>query len=158
MNILIRNASSFIDKNYFVNEHPVKLIHIVIVCATGVRSHGVSMGIRMCFALDLKDDPKLIAQYRKWHEPGGPPPAVTQSLRDAGIEALEIYLCGNRLFMLLEADESFSIEKKARADAANDAVCAWEELMWNFQQRLPWARADEKWVLAERIYDIDSQS
>lgn len=115
------------------------------------------MGVRMCFALDLKDEPKLIAQYKKWHEPGGPSPAVTRSLRDAGIEALEIYLCGNRLFMLLEAAESFSVEKKARTDAANADVCAWEELMWNFQQRLPWAREGEKWIPAQRIYDLNSQ-
>jgi len=112
---------------------------------------------RLCFAVDLKDDPQLIAQYRKWHEPGGPPTAVTQSLRDAGIAALEIYLCGNRLFMLLEADETFSMERKARADAVNEDVRAWEQLMWNFQQSLPWAREGEKWLPAERIYDLSSQ-
>jgi L-rhamnose mutarotase len=112
---------------------------------------------RLCFALDLKDDPQLIAQYKKWHEPGGPPPAVTQSLRDAGIVSLEIYLCGNRLFMVLEADETFSLENKARADAANRDVCAWERLMWSFQQPLPWAREGEKWLPAHRIYDLDSQ-
>lgn len=112
---------------------------------------------RLCFALDLKDDPTLIAQYRKWHEPGGPPAAVTRSLRDSGIESLEIYLCGNRLFMVLEADETFSLENKARADAANEDVRAWEQLMWHFQQPLPWAREGEKWVRAQRIYDLDSQ-
>lgn len=112
---------------------------------------------RLCFAVDLKEDPQLIAQYRKWHEPGGPPPAVTQSLRAAGIESLEIYLCGNRLFMVLEADDAFSLEKKARADAANAEVLAWEQLMWNFQQSLPWASEGEKWVPAQRIYDLNSQ-
>jgi L-rhamnose mutarotase len=112
---------------------------------------------RLCFALDLKDDPQLIARYIQWHAPGGPPPAVTQSLRDAGIESLEIYLCGNRLFMVLEADETFCMEKKARADAANADVLAWEQLMWDFQQSLPWAREGEKWVSAQRIYDLNSQ-
>jgi len=112
---------------------------------------------RLCFSLDLKEDPKLIAQYRKWHEPGGPPPAVTQSLRDAGIQSLEIYLCGNRLFMVMEADDAFSMENKMRSDATNEAVLAWERLMWNFQQPLPWARDGEKWLPAERIYDLASQ-
>lgn len=84
-------------------------------------------------------------------------PAVTQSLRDAGIDSLEIYLCGNRLFMLIEADDTFSVENKARADAANEEVCAWERLMWNFQRRLPWAREGEKWLPARRIYDLNSQ-
>jgi L-rhamnose mutarotase len=46
------------------------------------------MSRRFCFALDLKDDPALIAEYRKYHEKIRP--EVTQSLKDSGIEDLEI--------------------------------------------------------------------
>ena len=48
------------------------------------------MSRRFCLALDLKDDPSLIAEYRKYHEKIWP--EITQSLKDAGIEDLEIYL------------------------------------------------------------------
>jgi L-rhamnose mutarotase len=112
---------------------------------------------RMCFALDLKDDAELIHEYRRYHAPGGPPAAVTQALRASGIERLEIYLCGNRLFMVLEAGEDFSLQAKAQADAVNPEVRRWEELMWHFQQRLPWARPGEKWVPAEKIYALAEQ-
>jgi L-rhamnose mutarotase len=56
------------------------------------------MSRRFCFALDLKDDPALIAEYRKYHEKIWP--EITQSLKDAGIEDLEIYLLGTRMFMM----------------------------------------------------------
>ena len=114
-------------------------------------------GVRMCFAVDLKDDPTLIEEYRRYHAPGGPPSAVTRSLRASGIEVLEIYLCGNRLFMLLEASPGFSMESKARADAIDPDVQAWEQLMWRFQQALPWSEPGQKWVPAQKIYDLAEQ-
>jgi L-rhamnose mutarotase len=112
---------------------------------------------RLCFALDLKNDPVLIEEYRKFHAPGGPPPAVTHALRASGIESLEIYLCGNRLFMILEAGDDFSPQKKAQADADNADVLRWEELMWRFQQPLPWSERGQKWVPSEKIYDLSQQ-
>jgi L-rhamnose mutarotase len=112
---------------------------------------------RLCFALDLKNQPALIEAYKKWHAPGAPPAAVTGSIRAAGIEALQIYLCGNRLFMLMEVTPAFSLEAKAAADAANPDVAAWEKLMWTFQQALPWAAPGQKWVPMELIFDLAQQ-
>ncbi len=110
--------------------------------------------MRYCLALDLKNDPSLIAEYERHHAPGGVWQAVLQSIRDSGIEVLEIYRTGNRMFMILEGNEHFSFEKKAAADAANPQVQAWEELMWTFQQALPWAKEGEKWILMEKIFEL----
>ncbi len=106
------------------------------------------------FALDLKDDPALIAEYERWHSPGGVWPEILESIKSAGITGLDIYRTGNRLFMVMEVDEDFSFEKKAAADADNPRVQAWEELMWKFQQPLPWAKDGEKWVLMEQIFEL----
>lgn len=114
-------------------------------------------GVRQCFALDLRDDPALIEEYRRYHAPGGPPAAVTRALRASGVESLEIYLCGNRLFMILEGGEGFSIETKAQADADDPEVQRWEALMWRFQQPLPWSAPGQKWVSARKIYDLADQ-
>jgi len=62
--------------------------------------------------LDLKDDPKLIAEYRRYHEKIWP--EITRSIKDSGIEALEIYLFGARMFMIMEVNEHFSFEAKGR--------------------------------------------
>lgn len=122
---------------------------------TGATAHNTLR--RFCFALDLKDDPGLIKRYKWWHRPGGPPDAVVRSLVAADIRELEIWLCGFRLFMILEAGPNYDPAVKAARDAQDPDVIAWERLMWEFQKPLPWAAAGEKWVAAERIYALSEQ-
>ena len=110
---------------------------------------------RYCLALDLKDDPELIAEYEDHHRAVWP--EVLASIRDSGILDMEIHRAGNRLFMVMEVSDDFSFEAKARADGANPRVQAWEELMWRFQQPLPWAEPGEKWILMERIFKLDDE-
>ena len=112
------------------------------------------MNRRFCLTLDLKDDPKLVAEYRRYHEKVWP--EITQSIKDSGIEDLEIYLLGTRMFMTLEVNESFSFDKKGKADKQNPKVQEWEELMWKFQQALPQAKSGEKWLRMERIFKLES--
>jgi L-rhamnose mutarotase len=107
---------------------------------------------KYCFALDLKDDPELIFEYKKYHNKIWP--EITESITSAGIENLEIYLVGNRLFMIMEVDDSFSFEKKTKMDNDNSKVKEWETLMWKYQKELPFAQKGEKWVLMEKIYQL----
>ncbi len=107
---------------------------------------------RFCLTLDLKDDPQLIAEYRRYHQHVWP--EITASLKESGVEDAEIYLLGTRLFLILEVNETFSFESKARADTANPKVREWEELMWRFQQALPQAKPGEKWLPMERIFKL----
>jgi len=110
------------------------------------------MSKRYCLGLDLKDSPQLIEEYKRDHQNVWP--EITQSRRDSGIEDMEIYLLGTRLFMIIEVNDGFSFEAKARADQSNPKVQEWEKLMWNFQQPLPQARPGEKWILAERVFKL----
>jgi len=109
---------------------------------------------RHCLTLELKDDPQLIAEYKRYHEKIWP--EITQSIKDAGIHGLEIYLRGTRMFMILEVDEKFSFERKAEADRKNPKVQEWEKLMWKFQKALPEAQPGEKWLPMERIFKLDA--
>jgi L-rhamnose mutarotase len=112
------------------------------------------MNRRFCFTLDLKDDPALIAEYRKYHEKVWP--EITESIKASGIVDMEIYLLGTRMFMIMEVNESFTFEKTARADQRDPKVQEWEQLMWKFQQALPQAKPDEKWLRMERIFKLES--
>lgn len=109
---------------------------------------------RYCLAVDLIDDAALIAEYQQWHTPEKTWPEVTKSIRDAGITDMQIYRISNRLFMIMEVDESFSFERKAAMDAANPKVQEWEQLMWRFQQSLPFAKSGEKWLLMDQIFQL----
>jgi len=108
---------------------------------------------RYCLTLDLIDDPQLIVEYRRYHEKIWP--EITKSIRDSGIEDMEIYLLDTRMFMIMEVNDTFSFEAKAKGDAVNPKVREWEELMWKFQKPLPNAKPGEKWMLAERIFKLE---
>lgn len=107
---------------------------------------------RFALALDLKDDPKLIKEYEDYHQKIWP--EIVESIKSAGVQEMEIYRINNRLFMLMEVDDSFSFEAKAKADAQNPKVQEWEKLMWNYQKALPTAKPGEKWVLMDKIFSL----
>ncbi len=107
---------------------------------------------KYCLALDLKEDTLLIAEYKAYHKAVWP--EIIASIKNSGIEILDIYCVGNRLSMIIEANEKFSFESKSKMDANNPKVNEWEELMWKFQQTLPFAKYGEKWMLMEKIFEL----
>jgi len=108
---------------------------------------------RYCLALDLKDDPELIKAYEEWHLKVWP--EIKAGILDAGILNMEIYRVSNRMFMIMETNDSFSFGRKAAMDAKNPHVQEWEELMWKFQQPLPFAKKGEKWILMNKIFELN---
>lgn len=108
--------------------------------------------MKYCLALDLKNDETLIAEYEKQHQAVWP--EIVDSIKDSGIIKLEIYRVFNRLFMIMETEESFSFDKKNAMDSANPKVQEWEDLMWKYQQALPEAKPGEKWVLMNKIFEL----
>ncbi len=108
---------------------------------------------RYCLALDLKDDTELISIYKEYHENVWP--EIIKSIKDSGIEKLDIFHVANRLFMIMEVNTTFSFEAKQRLDENNAKVQEWETLMWKYQKALPTAKPGEKWLLMERIFELD---
>ena len=108
---------------------------------------------KYCLAVDLKEDETLIKEYEDHHKKVWPP--ILQSITEAGIEQMEIYRIGNRLFMIMVTNEQFNFEQKAKTDASYDKVQEWEALMWNYQQAIPGSKPGEKWRLMEKIFDLE---
>jgi L-rhamnose mutarotase len=110
---------------------------------------------RHCLTLDLQDDPKKIAEYKRYHE------KIWQEIRDslfaAGVTNMEIYLHGTRMFMIMDVSDDFSFEKKAAMDSANPKVLEWEELMSNFQAVPEGANPVSRWAAMERVFDLSKQ-
>ncbi|BAV04508.1 L-rhamnose mutarotase [Filimonas lacunae] len=113
------------------------------------------MNNKRCFALDLVDDVKAIAEYEAYHQQVWP--EILQSITQAGITDMEIYRAGNRLFMIMTVSETFDAIEKAAADAANAKVQEWETLMGKYQQAIPAALPGEKWTRMNRIFSLASQ-
>jgi L-rhamnose mutarotase len=111
------------------------------------------MNRRFCLTLDLKDDSRLIEEYKRYHQKVWP--EIIQSIKTSGVEDMEIYLRGSRMFMIMEVNENFSFDAKAKADASDPKVQEWENLMWKFQKPLPDAKPGEKWMLMERVFKLD---
>jgi len=107
---------------------------------------------KFCLTLNLKDDPQLIEQYIEYHKNVWP--EVLSSIRSSGINQMEIYCLGDRLFMIIEVDNDFSFEKKNALDHSNQKVQDWETLMWKFQQRLPGSQPGEKWMVMDKIFTL----
>jgi len=107
---------------------------------------------RYCLALDLIDNPELINSYKKYHEEVWP--EIINSIKDAGIIAMDIYSVSNRLFMIMEVNDSFSFERNTQMNLNNPKVQEWEALMWKYQQALPCAKKGEKWILMDHIFQL----
>jgi L-rhamnose mutarotase len=108
---------------------------------------------RYCLALDLKNDPQLIEEYKNYHNQVWT--EILESIRESGIESMEIYNVSNRLFMIMEVNETFDFEKKASKDASTPIVQKWEELMWKFQKPIPGGKPGEKWRLMDKIFELN---
>lgn len=62
---------------------------------------------RYCKTLDLQDDPMLIAEYEAHHKKIWP--EITEYLKNTGIEHMEIWRIGTRLFMIMDVNITYDL-------------------------------------------------
>ena len=110
---------------------------------------------KLCFTCDLKDQPKLIEEYKDYHRPGNTWSSIISSIRESGVTDMEIYLVGTRMFMIMEVSEHFSLEKKREMDLASTEVVEWENLMSTFQKPYGFKGNKTKWLKMEKIFHLE---
>ena len=108
---------------------------------------------KYCLALDLKDDPESIRTYIQWHQNVWP--EIEESIKESGIQTMEIYRVENRLFMIILTSDEFTFENKKHMDESNPIVGKWEKMMDKFQQKIPGTKKGEKWRIMENIYTFE---
>lgn len=109
--------------------------------------------MRHCLALDLKDDPALIAEYERHHREVWP--EVLAHLRTQGVRELEIFRLGTRMVMVMDTDDAaFEPARMAAAERDDPRLRAWEDLMWKFQAATPWTPDGAKWTPMQNIFRL----
>lgn len=107
---------------------------------------------RLCYALDLVDDAALIREYCRMHTPDSVWPAVIAHIRAQGVESMEIWHRGDRLFMIVDAADDYPQHDASHLGRQeNDR---WEAYMATFQRPLPGAAPGEKWSSLRRIFAL----
>ena len=119
----------------------------------GIYSNKLPKMKRYCLALDLKNDPLLISKYIDYHKEVWP--EISSSIKENGILDMQIYNFADRLFMIIETEDDFSFKKKNKRDSQNPFVIKWEEIMSKFQKRISISDSTEKWMLMEKIYELE---
>jgi len=114
------------------------------------------MSRRICLALDLVNDAALIESYVRMHEPESVWPAVISHIRAQGVLEMEIWQRGDRLFMIVEAEDDYPRRMAGAETAAENG--RWESLMRALQRPLPGSDPDEKWSPMRRIFCLDDHA
>jgi L-rhamnose mutarotase len=110
------------------------------------------MSRKICLALDLIDDAALIESYVRMHEPESVWPAVIDHIRAQGVLEMEIWQRGNRLFMIVEAEDDYPRQMTGAETASENE--RWESLMGALQRPLPGSEPGEKWSTMRRIFSL----
>ncbi|MCH5330638.1 MAG: L-rhamnose mutarotase [Alistipes sp.] len=113
--------------------------------------HGVPVK-RYCQTLDLRDNPQLIAEYRRRHGRDFIWPEIPQGIRDVGILEMEIYILGTRLFMIVETPPDFDWDSAMARLNTLPRQQEWEEFMSVFQLADADKSSAEKWKPMERMF------
>jgi len=113
---------------------------------------------RYCKILTLKNDHELIRQYREVHAINQAWPEITQGMKEIGIIDMEIYIHGNILFMIMDTVAEFDHQKAMAELASKPRQQEWESYVSRFQNARNDASAEGKWILMERIYEMDQET
>ena len=107
---------------------------------------------RYCQMLELRDNPGLIAEYRRRHGRGNVWPEILEGIREVGILEMEIYITGTRLFMVVETPLDFDWDAAMARLATLPRQQEWEEHVARFQECAPSSTSSEKWKMMERMF------
>ena len=105
---------------------------------------------RYCQTLNLKNNPALIAEYRKIHSKKEAWPEIRKGIRSVGILEMEIYISGFQVFMIIETPLDFDWE--TAMNTLSHLPKQAENYVSRFQECVAESTSAEKWKLMERMF------
>ena len=81
-------------------------------------------------------------------------PEILQGIRDAGVQEMEIWLRGTRLFMIVELPDDADFDEVMAKMGTMPRQTEWEALTAKFQQAAENASSAEKWQRMEQIFRL----
>ncbi|WP_232625264.1 L-rhamnose mutarotase [Pareuzebyella sediminis] len=109
---------------------------------------------RYCLTLELNDDPDLIAEYEKMHQPQNIWKEVVDGIKKVGVIDSEIYRSGTLLVMILTTPADFDFDQQMGKLADLPRQSEWEAFMSKYQASDPNASSGEKWLKMKRIFKL----
>jgi L-rhamnose mutarotase len=110
---------------------------------------------RTCLALDLKDNPDLIAEYEKMHTLEGIWKEIPKGIKAGGIADMQIYRIGNHMFMIVDLIDGETVETSFEKIGKMDRQPEWAVFMATFQQKLAEAQPNEHWAKMKQVFALN---
>lgn len=104
--------------------------------------------------LDLRNDPDMIREYRKWHSAEHHWKEIREGIKAVGILEMEIYILGTRVVMIVDTPEDFDWQVAMNRLATLPRQAEWEAFVARLQGCRADARSDEKWQMMERMFHL----
>ncbi len=79
-------------------------------------------------------------------------PEINEGIRSSGIQLMDIYLVGNRMFMICETNDGDDFEEYWNKISAYGRQSEWADLMGKFIQAIPGNGL--KWVKMEQVFSL----
>ncbi len=115
------------------------------------KRHGVPVK-RYVQTMDLRNDPALIAEYRRRHSREELWQEIRDGIKEVGILEMEIYILGTRLVMIVDTPLDFDWDTAMARLATLPRQQEWEDYMAMFQQCAQGSTSNEKWKMMDRMF------
>ena len=104
--------------------------------------------------MSLKNDPELIAAYKKAHSEPEMWDEIMEGIRQVGILEMELYILDNQMVMIVETPLDFDWDTQMAKLAELPRQAEWEAHVAQFQNCKESDTSDEKWKMMERMFRL----
>lgn len=104
--------------------------------------------------MSLRNNPELIALYRRAHSEPEFWPEIEQGIKSVGILEMELYILGTRLVMIVDMPDDLDWDEAMARLAQLPRQAEWEDHVAQFQNCEKGSTSDEKWQMMERMFHL----